>query len=153
MWFKNKPEPRPSFSVGGYTLDMVLIDGYPFCELSPAEYETIGRQFVGERIYNAPEIEFVGKRWNITLGTVHGRLYKIASFLELEDKNEANEASSGALTFCNEHLGKPTEQRTGLFVWDTTDGNVILQTAEAKDWFAVNLFLTSRSVRAFQSLV
>ena len=51
------------------------------------------------------------------------------------------------LAFCNEQLGKPAERRTGLFAWDTTDGNVILQTAEARDGFAVNLFLTARSVR------
>lgn len=152
MWFKKNPEPRPSFPIGGYTLNMMLREGPPLRELSPAEYEVMGRRFVAERIYHAPEVEFVGRPWNLTLGAVQGRLYTIAPFLELRDKTEANEAAFGALTFCNEQLGKPAEQRTGLFEWDTTDGNVILQNAEAKDGFAVNLFLTARSVREFQRL-
>jgi hypothetical protein len=152
VWFKKKPEPRPAFPIGAYALNMTLREGPPLRELLPAEYEVMGRQFVGEKIYHAPEVEFVGKRWNLTLGAVRGRLYKIAPFLELKNKNEANEAGFGALTFCNEQLGKPAEQRTGLFVWDTTDGNVILQTAEAKDGFTVSLFLTARNVREFQRL-
>ncbi len=152
MWLKKKPEPRPSFPVGGYSLNMTLRGGPPLRELSPAEYEVMGRQFVGETIYHAPEVELAGKRWNLTLGAVRGRLYKIAPFLELRNNNEANEAALGALAFCNKQLGKPAEQRTGLFAWDTTDGNVILQTAEAKDGFAVNLFLTATSVREFQRL-
>ena len=152
MWFKKKPEPRPSFPIGGYSLNMTLREGAPLRELSPAEYEVMGRQFVGETIYHAPAVEFVGKQWKLTLGAVRGRLYKIAPFLELRNKNEANEAAFAALAFCNEQLGKPAEQRSGLFAWDTTDGNVILQTAEARDGFAVNLFLTARSVREFQRL-
>jgi hypothetical protein len=49
-------------------------------------------------------------------------------------------------------LGKPAEQKTGLFIWDTTDGNVILQTAETVEGLAINLFLTSSSVRKFERL-
>ncbi len=57
-----------------------------------------------------------------------------------------------ALRFCTEQLGKPAKQQTGLFIWDTTDGNVILQTAETSEGLAVNLFLTSRSVQKFERL-
>jgi len=89
----------------------------PLHEFSSSEYEDMGRQFVGEKIYHAPKIEFVGRPWNLTLGAVQGKLYKIAPFLELKDKTEASEAAFRALTFCNEQLGKPAEQRTGLFVW------------------------------------
>ena len=152
MWFKKKPKPRHSFPIGAYTLDMMLREEPPLREFSPDEYEVMGKQFVGERIFHAPEVEFVGRPWNLTLGAVQGKLYKIAPFLELRNKDEANEAAFGALTFCNEQIGRPAEQRTGLFIWDTTDGNVILQTAEAKDGFAVNLFLTANSLREFQRL-
>ena len=152
MWFKKTPDPKPSFPIGSYTLNMMLAEGPPFREFSPGEYEVMGRQFVGENIYHAPDVEFVGKPWNLTLGIVQGRLYKIAPFLELGDKTEANEVAFRALTFCTERLGKPAEQRTGFFVWDTTDGNVILQTAECKDGFAVNLFLTARCASEFTRL-
>ena len=152
MWFKKKPKPRPSFPIGSYALDMVLREESPLREFSPAEYEVMGRQFVGEKIFNAPDVELVGRLWHLTLGAVQGRLYKIAPFLELRNKNEANDAAISSLTFCNEQLGKPTEQRTGLFVWDTTDGNVILQTAETREGFALNLFLTANTAREFQRL-
>src|SRR5437899_12450345 len=113
-----KPEPKPSFPVGGHALNMILREGPPLFEFSPAEYEALPAiEFVGQKIYHAPKIEFVGRRWNLTLGAVQGRLYKIAPFLELWDKTEANGAAFGALTFCNEQLGKAAEQRTGLFVW------------------------------------
>lgn len=151
MWFKKKSK-KPSFPIGAYSLNMILIEGPPLREFSAAEYEIMGRQFVGEKIYHAPEVEFIGSPWNLTLGAVQGKLYKIAPFLKLRNKNEANEAAFGALTFCNDQLGKPAKERTGFFMWDTTDGNVILQTAEAKDGFAVNLFLTASSVRDFQRL-
>ena len=83
MWFTKKPEPRTSFPVGGYTLDMMLREAPPLCELSPEEYAAMGRRFVGERIYHAPEVTFVGREWSLTLGAVRGRLYKIAPYVEL----------------------------------------------------------------------
>jgi len=152
VWFKKKPELKPSFPIGGYALNMMLREELLLQELSSAEYDLMSSQFVGEKIYHACPVELLGRTWNLTLGAVNGTVYKIALFLELWDKTEANEAAIGALTFCREQLGEPTEQRTGLFLWDTTDGNVILQTAEAGGGFAVNLFLTSRSVREFQRL-
>jgi hypothetical protein len=35
------------------------------------------------------------------------------------------------LRYCTEMLGSTISQRTGLFTWDTMDGNVILQTTFA----------------------
>jgi hypothetical protein len=107
----------------------------------------LGKKSITRRI-----IEFIDKRWKLNLGAVNAKLYKIAPFLELRNKNDANDAAFGALTFCRDQLGKPAQQQTGLFIWDTTDGNVILQTAEAQDGFAVNLFLTANSTRDFERL-
>jgi len=152
VWFRKKPELKPSFPIEGYALNMMLREALPLQELSSAEYDVMSRQFVGEKIYHACPVEFLGRTWDLTLGAVSGTVYKIALFLEVWNKTEADEAAVGALTFCCEQLGKPAEQRIGLFVWDTTDGNVILQTVEAQGEFAVNLFLTSRSVREFQRL-
>ena len=151
MLMREKTESKPSFPVGGYSLNMILKDGPPLREFSPADYKALGAiEYVGQKIFHAPTVEFVGRPWNLSLGAVQSRLYKIALSLQLGDKNEADEAAFGALTFCNERLGKPAEQHTGLFLWKTTDGNVVLQTAEARDGFAVNLFLTASSVREFR---
>ena len=149
MWFKKK-NLKPSFPIGDYALNMRLVESRSLREFSEAEYEVTPRQFAGEGIYHAPDVDFIGRRWKINLGAVQGSVYKIAPFLECRSQNEAKEAAIRTLTFCNEQLGMPANQRTGLFVWDTTDGNVILQTAEAKDGFAVTLFLTAKSARDFQ---
>jgi len=150
-WLFTTQERKPSFPIGGYTLNMTLPDAPPLREFSPAEYQALGTiEFVGGKIYHAPNVEFVGRRWKVNLGSVHGKLYKIALFLQLAHKPQASEAAYAAMTFCNEQLGKPTQQQTGLFVWDTTDGNVIVQTAAVLDEFAVNLFLTASSVRDFE---
>jgi hypothetical protein len=92
VWFKKKTL-KPSFTVGDYSLNMMLVETPALLEFSAAEYQTMGRQFVGERIYHAPDIEFIGKRWKLNLGAVNGKLYKIAPFLELRNKNDANEAA------------------------------------------------------------
>jgi hypothetical protein len=152
-WLFKKPERKPCFPIGRYVLNMMLPDGPPLREFSAADYQAFGAiEFVGQKIYYAPDIEFLGRWWKVNLGVVQGRLFKIALYLELDlwNKTQANEAAFGALTFCIDQLGRPAEQQTGLFRWDTSDGNVILQTGEAMDGFAVNLFLTSRSVREFQ---
>ena len=141
---------RASFPIGPYRLD-ASIDGIPdLREFSSAEYAVMGRQFDGERNYNAPPVEFLGRRWNLMLGTVNRKIYKIAPFLEAGSKEEANPIAIATLRYCTETLGKPDSQKTGLFVWDTSDGNMILQTAETERGLAINLFVTSRDVRNFR---
>ncbi len=112
-------------------------------EFTRDEYAAIGRSFEGQRNYNAPPVTFLGHPWNLMLGTVHGKIYKIAPNLELRSKQEADTIAIHTLRYCTEELGKPSQQKRGFFIWDTSDGNVILQTAEVGDEFAINLFLTS----------
>jgi hypothetical protein len=141
---------RASFPIGPYRLG-ASIEGMPdLREFSSVEYAVMVRQFEGERNYNAPAVEFLGRRWNLMLGTVDGQIYKIAPFLKVQSKEEANPIAIGTLHYCTEALGKPDSQETGLFVWDTSDGNTILQTAETEQGLAINLIITSRDVRNFR---
>jgi hypothetical protein len=112
----------------------------------------MGRQFEGEINYNAPVLVFLGRPWKLMLGTVNGKVYKIAPYLELDNKQEANPIAMETLRYCTEHLGQPAAQNTGMFIWDTTDGNVVLQTAETAEGLEINLFITSRAVRNFKKL-
>ena len=139
--------PPASFPVGVYRLDG-SIEGLPdLIEFSPDEYETMGRYFESEKNYNAPLVNFLGRTWHLKIGTAHGKIHKIAPYLVLTNKDEANSVALETLQFCNERLGKPADQRTGLFVWDTSDGNVILQTGETAEGNVIGVFLTSRSVQ------
>ena len=148
--FQAKAPTHSSFPIGKYKLD-ASVDGLAgLVEFSRTEYATMGRQFEGERNYNAPPVTFLGRRWKLMLGTVQGKIYKIAPYLELQTKQEANPIAMETVQYCTEHLGKPSSQKTGLFIWDTIDGNVILQTAETAEGLAINLFITSRATRNFK---
>ena len=148
--FKAKAAAHASFPVGKYRLDG-SIDGLAgLVEFSDTEYATMGCEFEGERNYNAPPVNFLGRQWNLMLGTVRGKIYKIAPYLELKTKQEANPIAMETLLYCTELLGTPSSQKTGPFIWDTTDGNVILSTADCADGLAINLFITSRATRNFK---
>jgi len=143
------PTKPSSFAIGPYNLDMPLKDIKGLKEISSDEYDIFQKKFEREKIYKAPSINFLALTWDIMLGVVEGRIYKISSGYTTKDKNQANEAAMKALTYCKSKLGEPSEQQTGLFIWNTKDGNVILQTAATSEGFAVFLFSTSRRVKEF----
>lgn len=148
---KRASDRRPScFSIGAYKIDESVKGIGGLREFSADEYAIMGRTFVGEECFNAPAIEFLGRTWNLMLGTVSGKVYRIAIFLELQSKQEANSIATTALQYCIAMLGKPASQITGMFTWDTTDGNVLLQTAETVQGLGINLFVTSRTVRNYR---
>ena len=122
-----------SFPIGSYSLGGSIQEIRGLIEFSPQEYALIPKEFEGGANYNVPPVTFLGRPWRMSLGTVNGRIYKIAPYLKLKSKLEANKVAMATMQFCIEKLGKPAEQKTGLFIWDTTDGNVILQTAETAE--------------------
>jgi hypothetical protein len=86
------------------------------------------------------------------LCTVDGNIQKIAPYLEFQTKQEANAVAMAALQYCTIQLGEPSSQTTGMFICDTLDGNVILQTADTAEGLAVYLFITSKNVAQFARL-
>jgi hypothetical protein len=48
----------------------------------------------------------------------------IQAFLESEDSRQAELALKDTLNYCNELMRKPSQEKRGLVVWDTADGNV-----------------------------
>jgi hypothetical protein len=112
----------------------------------------MGRQFKGERSYNTHQVPFLDRHWQVMVQTVNGHISKIAPRMELTSKQEANPIAMAALQFCMLQLGKPAKKKTGFFVWDTTDGNVIFQTGETVKGALVALFLTANSVQEFEML-
>jgi hypothetical protein len=150
--FRSKAPTHASFSVGSYRLDAPIGDLTGAVEFSAEEYAIMGRKFKGERNFNTPPVQFLGRPWSMILQTVNGQISKIAPHIEVTSKTEANPIAMETLQFCMSLLGKPTEQKSGLFIWDTTDGNVILQTAETAGGLAINLFLTSRAMKHFERL-
>ena len=137
-------------AVGPYRLD-APVEGLPgLVEWTEAEYQDIGRQFRGERNYNAPPVSFLGGQWRLMLGTVNGRIYRIAPSIAFSDKETATEALTVVVRFYRSVLGEPAKQQPGIYVWNAPQASVILQTAEASDGLGIQLFLTSASTQNFQ---
>jgi len=151
FWVANRGK-RPAFAVGGYKLD----DAVPSVELrefSESEYQLFGREFKHEKNFHAPRVDFLGYSWNLLLGTVSGRIYKIHPYMLFSTKGYAGIAATATFQYCTEQLGRPSSHTSGeSWWWWTKDGNVILQGGETAEGFSVGLFLTSDAVNRFERL-
>jgi len=76
--FQGKAAPPESFAIGKYKLDGSVEGLGGLIEFSPNEYAAMGRQFVGEKDYNALPVTFLGRPWEVMVQAVHGRICAIA---------------------------------------------------------------------------
>ena len=136
-----------SFSLSEYSLEMSPASLGNLTELAEAEYLHFPRQLRGEAIYHASPAEFLGHRWDMMIGMVDGKLHKMGASVEINDKRQGVELIQVAFKACEIQLGTPTEEKQGIFMWDTTDGNVILQTASIIGTVAINIYATSSNIR------
>jgi len=149
---KTKTSMHKSFPVGIYELNVSTNSLEDLTEFSDSEYATIPRKFVNEKKYNVPPVNFLDRQWSMQLGTVDDNIYKIAPYILVHNKDEANLLAKETIHFCIKELGQPSEQKGGLIIWDTLDGNMIIQTDEISEGWLVSLFITSSEVRNFKVL-
>ena len=155
MWAQNTQNRKTtmkssaSLPIGKYRLDMSSDGLTGLTEFSETEYSIYGRNFVGEKNFHAPSVELVNRNWKVDLGTVNGKIYKIAFYFESENKSTVIDASTDLMQYCQQRLGKPTEQQETIFTWDTADGNVVMQLGKVGTTYMINLFETSRAIRSF----
>jgi hypothetical protein len=138
-----------SLPIGKYMLDMGIGGLTGLTEFSSAEYAIYGRQFDAEKNYNAPGAYFLDRPWKVALGTVRGKVYKIALYFESENLQSALHVATDVMQFCRKQLGQPSKQQGLVSMWDAPDGNVVLQLAKVGSVYVVNVFETSESVRSF----
>jgi hypothetical protein len=150
--FQGKASPRESFAIGRYRLDGSIEGLGGLIEFAPSEYAAMGRQFVGEKNYNALPVSFLDRSWEVMVQSVHGRICAIAPYLLTADRQDAERIAMETFHYCAERLGKPAEQKPGIFLWRTSDGSVMLRTEETADGFRIGLFLTSSSIGNLQRL-
>ncbi len=146
-----KQQRAVSPMVGPYALGAKIDALNGLVVFTPAEYEALQRdmEFKNEHIYHAPDATFTGLSWSIILGAVDGRVYKISALAEAANVRESDAILGKALQFLKSHLGNPAVSELNLYLWDTEDGNVILNAAPALGYHAVTLTVTSGAVRGF----
>jgi hypothetical protein len=150
--FKSSPPTLPTFPMGPYRLDLEIGELTGLREFSTIEYRGVTRQFKGERIYHAPDVEYLGNHWKMMLNVVNGMVYKITTYIETKDKDLANSVAMNTFLYCKNQIGEPNKQRNEMFIWKTIDGNIALKTTQAPEGFGINLFLTSHAIHDFSRL-
>jgi hypothetical protein len=121
-------------------------------ELLPQEYGFFPRQFKGEIIYHATPLNFLGHRWTFMVSSVQDKIYEWAASLEVGRGEDVDSIANEIIDYCVRWLGATTEEKVGYLYWDTSDGNVILQLTNMKEWFVISIFVTSREIRNLAKL-
>jgi hypothetical protein len=137
------------FRVGDYRLDMRLQDITDLKEFTSQEYAVFGRESLQETIYHANATEFLGRTWEIMIGTMEGKIYQIGASLAFSAvgvEKEMSELIRNVYERCEMFLGTPTEEIRGNVIWDTKTGKVIFQYAviQKTNTFAANFFVGDR---------
>jgi hypothetical protein len=129
-------------SIGPYALDMGInhLDG--LSELSYLEYLAIPKVFVDEKIYTAPDIDFLGFTWNLALAVKDGRIYKISPQVLTTNPDEATGAFIAARKHLADKMGEPTERNGSRLILRVTPGNAILEQARHGGVYCVQFFIT-----------
>lgn len=148
-----KPKVRRGLApkLGPYYLGMKTGDVQKLVELTQTEKEALSLvvEFKNERIYHAPPAEFAGVSWDIVLGAVDGRVYKVSALLVFDSREQRDGVWRNLKEILTTRLSAPANATAAIIAWDTEDGNVIVNRAEAGGANAVVLTLTSRDVTSF----
>jgi len=143
---------RPSaseFRLGGYCLGMPLQDIQGLREITKQEYAFFGKESEQEVVYHANPTEFLGRTWEMMVGTVEGKIYQFGASLSFDARNAEKEMGDlirCVYEHCEMFLGVPTEEKRGFIIWGTESGKVIFQYAVLKETetFAANIFVGDR---------
>ncbi|MBI3618805.1 hypothetical protein HY213_02090 [Candidatus Peregrinibacteria bacterium] len=136
---------------GSYRLN-TKVDGISgLTEISVAEKEALhlNVEFKNELIYNAPSADFAGLNWEMMLGTVDGKIYKISALLSVRTPDDRNAIWDKVEAVLRMQLGMPASSRASMLIWDTDDGNIIVNRADAGGAYVVVITLTSHTVGEF----
>ena len=138
-------------TIGAYRLDMMARATSRFVELSQAEKQALNLvvEFKNERVFHAPPADYGGFKWDVVLGAVDDRVYKISSVLFLQTRATRDAAWRKIEGLLRAPLGSPASSTPAVLIWDTEDGNVVLNRADAGDAYALVLTLTSSAVKGF----
>src|ERR1700730_15669104 len=136
-------------SSGPYVLDASIGVVRVLTELSTAEYSATPKTFSDEQIFNAPDLDFLGHKWKMTIGARGGHIYKIFAEAMPPDEQGTETIFSESHRYRVRKLGEPTEISLGRIFWKAPFGNAILVHGQAGLTPYVSLSLTSgQGVRA-----
>ena len=136
-----------------YYLNMPAGEVFGLKELNPVEYamfEAAGVKMIlpGEKMYHGRNILLAGAVWKTVLGTTGGRIYRIAAQTMTPEKDVSEKVFGAVYGSLSEEMGPgaggPAQR---YLIWDTPEGNVILEMCRAEESFVVQICLTSSFIK------
>jgi len=139
--------------IGDYYLNMPVQEMFGLRELSLEEYgmyEAVGikRIFKDEKMYHGKGSYFAGAAWDTLLAATGGCVYKISLQHMAAQKDESDRILKSAYKYFFKEMGEHNEydSSTNRYLWESSEGNVILNQASAMEMYGVQLFLTSSMI-------
>ena len=136
--------------VDDYYLNMPVNEILNLKELSEEDYklfELVGikRVFEGEKIYHGKDINLFGVVWNVVVGATVERVYKITVQNISAKKEESDKTFKTACAYLLKEMGEYSDYDSSSmrYVWDTSEGNVILDQQFKMGMYGIQMFLTS----------
>jgi hypothetical protein len=149
--------------IGDYSLGQNICNAPHLTEISHLEYNALPKIFIGEKILRAPDVTFLGYSWNMVLGVINERIYKLSAQFISDNPRMADVTYTEAIKFCSKQYGTPSSGKDlpsslrtlyersgwtesevdGVMVWDTPFGNVIVDRRSILDGHYVNFQATS----------
>lgn len=132
-----------------YVLGEQLPLGAPMRELTPGEYDALPKTFVEEKIFDAGTVIFLGHTCRLTVGSVGGRVWKLAMQFIAQSSRKAVAIASGIAYYCDTNFGESSIQPGGaITIWATDFGNVVLDLRSLANEHFVDVFFTHASAVA-----
>jgi hypothetical protein len=133
--------------IGDYSLGQQVTGDRNLAEISKVEYLALGRMFLNERIFSAGQVDFLGRRWKLFIGTIAGRVYKLSMQFVSRQRDVAAAAFAESNIWYSREFGQPSENPDGLLLtWDSPFGNVVLHHGSAVGQHVVSIHATSGEV-------
>ncbi len=141
--------------IGHYFLTQEIDCAQGLKEFSDEEYylaENFGMKRIleDEKMFNGISAVFASIPWETTtIGSTKGKIYKICLQLNSTNKKNAKKVLNTVVKFINKEIGRYNEHRflSDKYIWDTTEGNIILYRMSKFNIHSVNIFLTSNIIR------
>ena len=141
--------------IGNYFLTQEINSAQGLIEFSEEEYFMaenleMKRILEDEKMFNGSSVEFASVPWeSTTIGSTKGRIYKICLQLNNASKKNAKKVLNTVVDFINKEIGRYNEHPflSDKYIWDTTEGNIILYRMSRFNIHSVNIFFTSNIIR------
>jgi len=141
--------------IGNYFLTQEIDSAQGLIEFSEEEYFMaenleMKRILEDEKMFNGSSVEFASIPWeSTTIGSTKGRIYKICLQLNSTSKKNAKKVLNTVVDFINKEIGRYNEHPflSDKYIWDTTEGNIIIYRMSRFNIYSVNIFFTSNIIR------